>query len=264
MSPAKNHRLRRGISLLPGLLTVGNLLCGYYAILTATGGTPEDFDKAAKAIGIAIVLDGLDGRVARMTGSTSAFGKEFDSLADMVSFGIAPAFLALVWGVRPLDAAAFGPDILQNIFWFGSVVTFAFVIAGAWRLARFNLQPADTGHIGHPGHRYFLGMPIPAGAGVIAATVHFFKEPITQWYWGGLWLALVASLAFLMVSHLRYYSFKDIDLGRRRPSVVMVVMGLLVGSIVFFSKWVLLVIATVYYFSGLVALARRRLAGHAA
>lgn len=264
MNQKRNHRMRRGISLLPGMLTVGNLLCGYYAILAAARGTSENFDRAAIAIGIAIVLDGLDGRVARMTRSSSAFGKELDSLADMVSFGIAPAFLALTWGLRNLDpASANSLDLVRHIYQLGWIVTFAFVIAGAWRLARFNLQPSDTGHPGHPGHRFFLGMPIPAAAGVIAAAVHYFKEPVTQWYWGTAWLALVASLAFLMISHLRYYSFKDIDLGQRRPSVVVVGIGLLVYSIVTYSEEVLLAIATVYYVSGLIALVRRRSLGHA-
>lgn len=258
MKPKNNRRLRRGISLLPGMLTVGNLLCGYYAILSASTGTPDGFDNAAKAIGIAIVLDGLDGRVARMTGSTSAFGKEFDSLADVVSFGIAPALLALLW-LRPLDpASAANPDIVKHIYQLGWIVSFAFVLGGAWRLARFNLQPADSGHIGHPGHRFFLGMPIPGAAGVVAAMVHYFKEPISQWYWGAAWLVLVASLAFLMVSHIRYYSFKDIDLGRRRPSVMLVGMGLLIWSIVVYSEYVLLAIASIYFASGLIALARRR------
>lgn len=262
MKPKNNRRLRRGISLLPGMLTVGNLLCGYYAILSAATGTPDGFDRAAKAIGIAIVLDGLDGRVARMTGSTSAFGKEFDSLADVVSFGIAPALLALLWGLRPLDpTSAVSPDLVKHIYQLGWIVTFAFVIAGAWRLARFNLQPADSGHMGHPAPRFFLGMPIPGAAGVVAAIVHYFKEPITQWYWGAAWLLLVASLAFLMVSHLRYYSFKDIDLGRRRPSVMLVGMGLLIWSIVVYSEYVLLAIASIYFASGLIALARRRLRG---
>jgi CDP-diacylglycerol--serine O-phosphatidyltransferase len=262
MKPKNNRRLRRGISLLPGMLTVGNLLCGYYAILSAASGTPAGFDNAAKAIGIAVVLDGLDGRVARMTGSTSAFGKEFDSLADVVSFGIAPAFLALLWGLRPLDpASASSPDLVKHIYQLGWIVSFAFVLGGAWRLARFNLQPADSGHIGHPGHRFFLGMPIPGAAGVVAAIVHYFKEPITQWYWGAAWLVLVASLAFLMVSHLRYYSFKDIDLGRRRPSVILVVVGLFIWSLVDYSEEVLLAIASIYFLSGLIALARRRLMG---
>ena len=264
MKPGKRRRFRRGISLLPGMLTVGNLLCGYYAILTASGGSAADFDNAAKAIGIAVVLDGLDGRVARMTGSSSSFGKEFDSLADMVSFGIAPAFLALMWGLLPFKGVeGANGEMVGHIYEFGWMVTFAFVIAGAWRLARFNLPSPSHGGVGLPPPRYFVGMPIPGAAGVVAAIVHFFNEPIADWYWGVAWLAVLASLAFLMVSHVRYYSFKDIDLGRRRPSVVLVVLGLLVWSIVVYSKYVLLGIATVYYLSGLVGLVRRRMQGGA-
>ncbi len=265
MKPRNRRRIRRGISLLPGMLTVGNLLCGYYAILSAATGTAQGFDKAAMAIGIAIVLDGLDGRVARMTGSTSSFGREFDSLADIVSFGIAPGFLALMWGLEPFKNGA-GPnaELTTHIYQIGWIVTFGFVIAGAWRLARFNLASPEPDGAGLPSHRFFVGMPIPAGAGVVAAVVHFFREPVSEWYWGAAWLLLVASLAFLMVSRLRYYSFKDIDLARRRPSVFLVGFGLLFLSIVMYSKVVLLAIAAAYYFSGLVEMVRRRWQGHAA
>ena len=264
MKPGNRKRFRRGISLLPGMLTVGNLLCGYYAILMASSGSADNFDNAAKAIGIAIVLDGLDGRVARMTNSTSSFGKEFDSLADMVSFGIAPAFLALRWGLLPFKGIeGANGEAVRHLYEFGLMVTFAFVIAGAWRLARFNLPSASHDGVGLPPPRYFVGMPIPAGAGVVAAIVHFFKSPIAEWYWGAAWLALLASLAFLMVSHIRFYSFKNIDFGRRRPSVMLVGLGLLVWSIVVFSEEVLLGIASVYFVSGLVGLVRRRMQGGA-
>ena len=263
MNQTTNHRLRRGIYLLPSLFTVGNLLCGYWSILSSAHGSVADLDRAAKLIGVAVVLDGLDGRVARMSNVSSPFGKEFDSLADIVSFGIAPAFLALMWGLRSLDPSLTAdPALVQNIYKLGWVATFAFLICGAWRLARFNIQAGESADLGPSAHRYFIGLPIPAGAGVIAAVVHAAREPITAWYWAAAWLALVFGLAFLMVSTIRYPSFKSVDFRRRRPSVVIVLIGLLAWLIVVYSQEVLLFIAMLYLLSGLVAVARRRLLGH--
>lgn len=265
MNQQTNHRLRRGIYLLPSFFTVGNLLCGYYSILSSAAGGVGDLDRAAKLIGVAVVLDGLDGRVARMSNVSSPFGKEFDSLADIISFGIAPAFLALVWGLRSLDPSnAANPTLVNNIYKLGWVATFAFLICGAWRLARFNIQAGDTGDLGPVAHRYFVGMPIPAAAGVIAAIVHAARTPITAWYWAAAWLALIFGLALLMISPIRYPSFKNIDFRRRRPSVVIIFIGLLIWLIVVYSQEVLLIIATVYLLSGLVGLARRRLLGQSA
>lgn len=265
MNQQTNHRLRRGIYILPSFFTVGNLLCGYYSILSSAAGGAGDLDRAAKLIGMAVVFDGLDGRVARMGNVSSPFGKEFDSLADIISFGIAPAFLALVWGLRSLDpASAADPVLVRNIYKLGWIATFAFLICGAWRLARFNIQGSDAGDLGPHAHRYFIGMPIPAAAGVIAAIVHAASEPITDWYWAAGWLALVFGLAYLMISTIRYPSFKDFDFGRRRPSVVVIFIGLLVWLIVVYSQEVLLVIAILYLLSGLVGLARRRLLGQSA
>lgn len=263
MKEKKNHRFRRGIYILPSFFTVGNLLCGYYSILSSAAGAVGDLDRAAKLIGVAVVLDGLDGRVARLSNVSSPFGKEFDSLADVISFGIAPAFLALAWGLRGLNpGAASNPELVQHISDIGWIATFAFVICGAWRLARFNIQVGESGDLGLPMHRYFVGLPIPAAAGVIAAIVHFFRTPITEWYGALAWLLLVGGLSFLMVSPIRYPSFKHIDLRRRRPSVVVVGIGLLVWSIVVYSQVVLLLVAISYLLSGLVWLVRRRLLGH--
>lgn len=263
MNQETNHRLRRGIYVLPSFFTVGNLLCGYYSILSSAAGAGADLDRAAKLIGVAVVLDGLDGRVARMSNVSTPFGKEFDSLADVISFGIAPAFLALAWGLRGLDPkAASHPALVQHIYQVGWIATFAFVICGAWRLARFNIHGRDAANPGPPEHRYFVGMPIPAAAGVIAAIVHYAQDPITAWYWAVAWLLVVGGLALLMVSTVRYPSFKHIDLRRRRPSVVVIGIGLLVWSIVVYSRRVLLLIAVAYLLSGLVVEARRRLSGH--
>ena len=152
----RNHRLRRGIYILPSVFTVANLLCGYYAILATLDGRAADFDNAARAIGIAIVFDSLDGRVARAMGTNSEFGKQFDSLADIVSFGMAPAFLAYAWGVRTLAAAA-APEQM-HLTQLGWLIGFVYLGCCAWRLARFNIQGMAPG-----GNRYFVGMPTPAG-----------------------------------------------------------------------------------------------------
>lgn len=252
MNTIQNHRQRRGIHLLPSLFTVANLSCGYYAILATMKGGIPDLDNAAKAIGFAILFDTLDGRVARMTNVSSPFGREFDSLADVVSFGIAPAFLALAWGLKSLDPAlAPSPELARHLYQLGWIVSFAFLICGAWRLARFNVLSTNP----HPHdphlHRYFVGMPIPAAAGFIAATVHAFKVPVVTWYWALAWLAVVAALALLMVSPIRYSSFKDTGLRRRRPSVTVIGVGILVWSIVVYSEYVLLALAVTYALSGI-------------
>lgn len=242
----RHHPLRRGIYLLPSFFTVLNLGCGYYAVLATLKGEVQDLDNAAKAIGLAILFDSLDGRIARMTGTNSEFGKQFDSLADIVSFGIAPAVLAFAWGVRGLlesEAAQ-----ARNLYQLGWVVMFAFVLSCAWRLARFNIQGMAPG----TSSKYFAGMPTPAGAGMIAATVHAFKYPLADWRISLLWLAIVGGLAALMSSTIRYYSGKDINFKRPRTSLVIIVMGLLIWSVVLFSEQVLLLFASAYTLSGII------------
>ncbi|HXA77350.1 MAG TPA: CDP-diacylglycerol--serine O-phosphatidyltransferase [Candidatus Acidoferrales bacterium] len=240
----RNHRLRRGIYILPSVFTVANLLCGYYAILATLDGRSADFDNAARAIGIAIVFDSLDGRVARAMGTNSEFGKQFDSLADIISFGIAPAFLAYAWGVRTL-AVAVSPEQM-HLTQLGWLVGFVYLGCCAWRLARFNIQGMAPG-----GNRYFVGMPTPAAAGMIAATVHAFKNPIQDGRVSVLWLGLVVVLGLLMSSTVRYSSFKDIEWARRRPSLIVVVLVLLLGAMVLFSEATLMLIASVYLVSGI-------------
>lgn len=242
-SEPPNHRRRRGVYLLPGFLTVANMLCGFYAVLSTFEGGHNDFDKAAKAIGLAVLFDSLDGFVARATRTSTDFGKQFDSLADVISFGVAPAFLAYAWGVRMFMQGDPGPA--RHVYQFGWLVSFAFVICCAWRLARFNVHGMAPG-----GSRYFVGMPTPAAAGMIAATVHARKMPLDDWRWAVAWLALVAALAALMTSTVRYYSFKDIPWTRRQPSLALVVIGLLVWSIVVYSEEVLLLLAGTYAAAG--------------
>lgn len=235
----KNPKLRRGIFLLPSLFTVGNLLCGYYAVVASLMGTRDDFDHAAKAIGFAILFDSLDGRVARMTGTNTEFGVQFDSLADVVSFGIAPAILAYSWGLHGLP----GQDTLkfQQLGEMAWVLCLAFLVCCAWRLARFNVQGMAPG-----GSKFFVGMPTPAAAGMIAAIVHGFKSPLQDWRWSTAWFLLTAALGALMTSTIRYYSFKDLPWKRRQPSLTIVLLVVMIGAIWRYSEYVLVIFASSY------------------
>lgn len=258
----RNHRLRRGVYILPSACTVANMLCGYYAILATLDGRVGDFDNAACAIGIAYLFDAMDGRIARAMGTESAFGREFDSLADIVSFGVAPAFLAYAWGIRTL-AAANAPEAL-HLTQLGWLIGFIFVACCAWRLARFNIQGMAPG-----GNRYFVGLPTPAAAGMIAATVHFTRgHPVADVRVSVLWLALLVVLGILMSSTLRFFSFKDIPLTRRQPSLAVVLLALLVGAVVYFSHFTLLLLTAAYTVHGpvmqLVRTVRHRLASRPA
>jgi CDP-diacylglycerol--serine O-phosphatidyltransferase len=205
------------------------------------------FDNAAKAIGWAIVFDGLDGRIARLTNSTSAFGREFDSLADVVTFGVAPAILAYAWGIRSISETV-GPLWFEHLRELGWVVTFAYVICGAARLGRFNIDAVKP----NTDRRYFVGMPIPAAAGTIAAIVHWEKTALVQWGYSLGWMAVVALLAFLMVSRMRYYSFKTLDLRKRRSYLAIIFLGLIIWAIWLYSEPVLLTIAVTYALSGII------------
>jgi CDP-diacylglycerol---serine O-phosphatidyltransferase len=242
--------------ILPSLFTTANIAAGYYAILQVTHGTVADhahFDNAAKAIGFAVLFDGLDGRIARMTGTSSDFGRELDSLADVITFGVAPALLAWMWGFRQLPPGMLSSqEMVGKIAQFGAIASFLFLVAGASRLARFNIvanpQPSNPGR---PGKKYFVGMPIPAGAGVIAAVVHFSGGDPLVWGVSAItWMVIVVTAAYLMVSTWRFYSFKDIDFNRRQPFRVIVLLGLLIAGIWFFSRPLLCIIALIYMFSG--------------
>jgi len=255
----KKGVMRRGVYILPGLFTVGTLVCGYYAILAAlrgslamTAGGVEGlsataFDNAARAIGWAILFDGLDGRIARLTNSTSAFGREFDSLADVIAFGVAPAILAYAWGIRAISEMP-GPPLIEHFRQLGWIATFAYVICGAARLGRFNIESVKP----TADRRYFVGMPIPAAAGTIAAIIHWEKTPLVQWGYSLGWMVVVAILAFLMVSRMRYYSFKTLDLRRRRSYIAIIFLGLIIWAIWVYSEHVLLTIALTYALSGII------------
>jgi CDP-diacylglycerol--serine O-phosphatidyltransferase len=261
----RKGRMRKGMYLLPSLFTAANIGAGYYAIVqtlqgsqslsqTLQGIQPDywHFDFAAKAIGVAVVADGLDGRIARLTHTTSDFGRELDSLADVITFGVAPALLAWVWGFRMLPA--FGnSDLHTKLIQFGLIASFIFLVAGASRLARFNIQMnPQPSNPGRPGRKYFVGMPIPAGAGVIAAVVHFGKgQPLASWWLAPIWVAVLVLVGFLMVSTWRFPSFKDLHLSRRHPFQVLVLICGIGALIWFYSEYVLFIIAAAYMFSGI-------------
>lgn len=248
-------RLRKGMYILPSLFTTGNIAAGFYAILQvmhASMTEPWHLDFAAKAIGFAVLFDGLDGRIARMTHTASDFGRELDSLADVITFGVAPALLAWMWGFHLLPSNAPTPQLHTKIIQLGATACFLFLIAGASRLARFNIQlNPQPSNPGRPGKKYFVGMPIPAGAGVIAAIVHFSEgAPITSWWTAVTWILMVIAVGYLMVSTWRFYSFKDLDFGTRQPFRLILILGGLFALIWFFSQQMLFALALLYMASG--------------
>jgi CDP-diacylglycerol--serine O-phosphatidyltransferase len=258
-TPGQRRRMRKGMYILPSLFTAANMGAGYFAIYNTLLGSQAEasyFDTAAIAIGIAVVADGLDGFVARLTGTTSDFGREFDSLADVITFGVAPALLAFMWGFRWFVLTDFqSRTLVDRIVHLGLFASFLFLVAGASRLARFNIQAnPQPSNPGRPGKKYFVGMPIPAGAGVIAATVHLTDgQPINFWWLALIWMALLVSLAFLMVSTWRFYSFKDLNLRNRHPFQVVILIAAIILLIVLFSGPVLFVLAIAYMLSGVLS-----------
>ena len=248
------RKQRKGMYILPSLFTTGNIAAGYYAILQimhATLAEPWHLDNAAKAIGFAVLFDGLDGRIARMTHTSSDFGRELDSLADVITFGLAPALLAWSWGFHLLPMTS-NPQWHTKIIQFGAIASFLFLIAGASRLARFNIQVnPEPSNPGRPGKKYFVGMPIPAGAGVIAAVVHFSEgEPVASSWTAVTWVLMVMAVAYLMVSTWRFYSFKELDFRNRQPFRLIILFGGLFALIWFFSQQMLFALALLYMASG--------------
>lgn len=220
---------RRGIYLLPNLFTTAALFSGFYAVLAAVNG---QFEPAAIAIFVAMILDGLDGRVARMTNTQTAFGAEYDSLSDMVAFGLAPAIVMYVWALKGLGN-------------FGWLAAFIYTAAAALRLARFNTQ------VGIADKRYFQGLPSPAAAAIIAAAV-----------WGGVEYGIqredvasfvgimTAVVGLLMVSNFRYHSFKELDFRGKVPFFVLVVIMLVFAIVLWEPPFIMFVVFACYAVSG--------------
>ncbi len=267
------RRPRRAAYALPTLFTAGNIFLGFLAILRAIEGalvgasgqlgSNANFEVAAKAIGIAVVLDGLDGRIARLTNTVSDFGREMDSLADVITFGIAPAVLAYCWGVQFVNPAGLLTDRRAGYF-----IAFLFLLCGAARLARFNVQTNPVPkNPGRPDRKYFVGLPIPAAAAMVAAVVYASDSvPLEWWIFSASWLALLALLSFLMVSTWRYPSFKEISLTGPRSPLTVILFGALIYLIWNYSQPVLLAISTLYVSTGIFiragGIVRRRFRPH--
>lgn len=225
----KTKRVKKPVYVLPNLLTAGNICAGFIAITAAIN---LQFEKAAIALVVAGLLDIFDGKIARITGSSSRFGMEFDSLADLVSFGVGPALLMYMWAFQPYGRA-------------GWVAAFLLVACGAMRLARFNV------HADKVDRRWFIGLPIPAAAGFMASTVLLLEQPVVFGRpLGTLFIFQAYLLAFLMVSTIRYRSFKEVGMRQKHP------FSFLVCSIFFFSiiamkpQATLFAIGIVYVLSG--------------
>jgi CDP-diacylglycerol--serine O-phosphatidyltransferase len=252
-------QLRRGMFLLPSLFTVVNIAAGFFSItetITAiTGDAQTHLDWAALAIIFAIPFDALDGRIARMTNTTSEFGKELDSLADAITFGVAPSLLALIWGFH------FLPDSINphlhhlhlHLQQAGAFICFLFLIGGVSRLARFNIShDAQPRNPGRPDRKYFVGMPIPAGAGLLASTVHFCYGIPIQWWWIAVpWLILVGLCGFLMVSTWRFWSGKEINFSRSHPFQILFVLAIVFYVVFRYSNVAFFAIGLIYMFSGI-------------
>jgi CDP-diacylglycerol---serine O-phosphatidyltransferase len=235
------RRFRRGVYLLPSLLTMANMFCGYACVVYAMRG---EFETAAPYIGFAVVLDMLDGRIARLTNSQSAFGAELDSLADVVSFGLAPAILAFTWGLWPLGRV-------------GWAVGFIYLAAAAMRLARFNIQTSSGGD-----KRYFVGMPSPAAAAIPAATVFLastqYPDGLSDYREALPVLAMVLVPAVLMVSTIRFRSFKTLASPTRRPYTVLIFVAAGIVLIATHPRWMLVVMAYSYLASAFIGMAASR------
>ena len=255
-------RFRRGMFLLPSLFTAGNIGAGYFSItqtIAAIGANADahtHLDWAAIAILFAIPFDALDGRIARMTNTASDFGKELDSLADVITFGVAPSLLAYIWGFYFLPDSL-NPQLHQHLVQAGGFISFLFLIGweprgwrGSQRISH-DAQPRNPGRVQTA--KYFVGMPIPAAAWhMLAATVHFFGAyPVEAWWVGVLWLLLVGLCGFLMVSTWRFWSGKEINLGRSHPFQLLFLISIVLYVTVRYSQGVLFTIALAYMFSGI-------------
>jgi CDP-diacylglycerol--serine O-phosphatidyltransferase len=225
----KRKERRRGIYVLPNLVTTASMFCGFYAVISAIAG---NYYQAALSVLAAAVLDGLDGRIARITHTTSAFGVQYDSLSDLIAFGLAPAVLVFLWALKPFNR-------------FGWMAAFLYLVCGALRLARFNVQ---TGQV-NP--NYFVGLPIPAAATIVATTILFIYQMGGTGSTGYLIvLIMIYVLSFLMVSNIPYYSFKGLKLAERRSFNVLVAAVLIFVLVALEPFVVLSVVILGYVLSG--------------
>jgi CDP-diacylglycerol---serine O-phosphatidyltransferase len=272
--------IKKGLYVIPSAFTAANIGMGFFAVMAALRGfqlvdeggaaemqrAAEHFDSAAKAICWAVLFDMLDGRIARMTKTTTEIGVQFDSIADVLTFGIAPAVLAYAWGY---GSALHEGGWAHKLGWF---LSFMYLMCGAFRLARFNVQAARPRVIaegsGKVDKKNFIGLPIPPAAALIAAIIHFVPKPLVQYeprlanLYSGLMMGLVGCLGLLMVSTLRYSSFKTVGT-RSRSARLAILLVAAVGMLIYlFSEYVLLTLVALYVLHGLLlklgSLFRRR------
>jgi CDP-diacylglycerol--serine O-phosphatidyltransferase len=225
---AVRSRLRRGAYLLPSLFTIGNVFLGFYAIVVGLRG---DFRLAALLVFAAAFIDGLDGRIARLSGTDSDFGKEYDSLADVVTFGVTPALLGYCWGL----------DAMGRIGW---LIPLFYLVCTATRLARFNVQSSTLDK------RYFVGLPAPAAAGAVGSFLYFAADERTSTVLATLLLVFLSLIAVLMVSNFRYWSFKDLDFRRRWSFRVALPIALIVVAVALHPAAFFLAVSGTYAVSG--------------
>lgn len=262
--------LRKGVYLIPSVFTAANIGMGFYAVMAATRafqfvGTDSHadllraasyLDNGAKAIGWAVLFDMLDGRLARMTKTTTEIGVQLDSIADVVTFGLAPAVLAYVWGY---GATLEEGGSLHSLAWF---MSFMYLMCGAFRLARFNVQSSRPRILAEGlikmDKKSFVGLPIPVAGGLIAAMIHFTPVPLARFgaeraqIYSILLMALVGLLGVMMVSTLRFSSFKTV--GTRSRSMRTIILAVGVGMLIFlYSRYVLLALVILYILNGLLA-----------
>ena len=262
--------VKKGLYVVPSLFTAVNIFAGFYSVMASLRGfqlvgiggkanmlaAAGYFDYAAMAIGWALVFDTLDGRIARLTKTTTEIGIQLDSIADVVSFGLAPAVLAFVWGYGPTLQEGSG---VHKLAWF---LSFMYLMCGGFRLARFNVQASRPRPLseGTPkvDKKSFVGLPIPMAGGMIAAIVHFAPAPLVQYeprqaqILAGLMMALVGFLSFLMVSTLKFSSFKTV--GTRVRSMRIIILCVAMATLIYlYSRWVLLVLVTLYIVHGLLS-----------
>ncbi len=276
-APSGHKGLKKGVYLVPSFFTAMNILAGFYSLMATMSGfhqlgigqvtaATQRFDYAAIAIGWAFVCDCLDGRIARMTKSTTEIGIQLDSLADIVSFGLAPAILAYAWGY---GTALQDWSSASQLAWF---ISFMFVICGGFRLARFNVQASRPRPLaeGTPkvDKKSFVGLPIPVAGCLVAAIVHFAPTPIKyaphrSEVLAILMMVLMGFLSLLMVSTLRFTSFKSVGTGRRNARLVIAMIAL-VGLIYLYSQWVLLLLVIAYVVHGLLSRGFTSLRGRSA
>ncbi|MFN2493928.1 MAG: phosphatidylcholine/phosphatidylserine synthase [Pyrinomonadaceae bacterium] len=269
-SNPERRGLRKGLYLIPSVFTAANIGMGFYAVMAAVrgfqfvgNGADADLaqaafylDNAAKAIGWAVLFDMLDGRIARMTKTTTEIGVQLDSIADVVTFGLAPAVLAYVWGYGA--SLEEGSD-LHRLAWF---LSFMYLMCGAFRLARFNVQSSRPRILAEGtikmDKKSFVGLPIPVAGGLIAAIIHYAPVPLVKYgperaeIYSLLLMALVGVLSFLMVSTLRFSSFKTVGTKSRSMRTIIFAVG--IGMLIFlYSRYVLLAIIIIYIFHGLLS-----------